>query len=559
MSNTNNEELVSQAFESINAKDYSNAINSLKSVINNDEKNGNAWLGLFLALNSKQKLEDCCVSDYLTCEKYFSNALDYASGDLVNKLTNFKTKILSIEDFLDEKSKFLNAEMQINSFLKYADETIQTNVSSGYKILNDAKKIDKIDYTLLKDYETTTAKAKLLVEGIAESGILEKINKFSDEKEKMLPEIDKCQEKVAKAQSKLQEAMAKENAARNELDAINRDINNAENELSACQNKINSLERSITSVESKIRNAKEASDKNRFRNQKAQLEKDVNYYDREANKASNVISTLNKKVANMEQKLDNAIEATKEAQDKYDTEQNSLNKIYDELEDKKRIVFSGYNVCYDEFHDTVYAALNKMCDNCMKIESSADLFYSLNNHNVFDAEFKSYIYDEHVVKAINFKVRDNDAQKFVDYIDSLGFSLNEFISNMETYKNEDDYVKGNNLLFAEDNIPSIVIKKLEDAKSIFEGIASYKESNTLAKLATYQLGLCLVFTKPDVAINYLNSLGDYKESFNLIKKAETYIKQTEADKKDKLILKAIIAGCCIAIIAIIAIIYNAVK
>ena len=559
MSNTNNEELVSQAFESINAKDYSNAINSLKSVINNDEKNGNAWLGLFLALNSKQKLEDCCVSDYLTCEKYFSNALDYASGDLVNKLTNFKTKILSIEDFLDEKSKFLNAEMQINSFLKYADETIQTNVSSGYKILNDAKKIDKIDYTLLKDYETTTAKAKLLVEGIAESGILEKINKFSDEKEKMLPEIDKCQEKVAKAQSKLQEAMAKENAARNELDAINRDINNAENELSACQNKINSLERSITSVESKIRNAKEASDKNRFRNQKAQLEKDVNYYDREANKASNVISTLNKKVANMEQKLDNAIEATKEAQDKYDTEQNSLNKIYDELEDKKRIVFSGYNVCYDEFHDTVYAALNKMCDNCMKIESSADLFYSLNNHNVFDAEFKSYIYDEHVVKAINFKVRDNDAQKFVDYIDSLDFSLNEFISNMETYKNEDDYVKGNNLLFAEDNIPSIVIKKLEDAKSIFEGIASYKESNTLAKLATYQLGLCLVFTKPDVAINYLNSLGDYKESFNLIKKAETYIKQTEADKKDKLILKAIIAGCCIAIIAIIAIIYNAVK
>ncbi len=559
MSNTNNEELVSQAFESINAKDYSNAINSLKSVINNDEKNGNAWFGLFLALNSKQKLEDCCVSDYLTCEKYFSNALDYASGDLVNRLTNFKTKILSIEDFLDEKSKFLNAEMQINSFLKYADETIQTNVSSGYKILNDAKKIDKIDYTLLKNYETTTAKVKLLVEGIAESGILKKINKFSDEKEKMLPEIDKCQEKVAKAHSKLQEAMAKENAARNELNAINRDISNAENELRACQNKINSLERSITSVENKIRNAKEASDKNRFRNQKAQLEKDVNYYDREANKASNVISTLNKKVANMEQKLDNAIEATKEAQDKYDTEQNSLNKIYDELEDKKRIVFSGYNVCYDEFHDTVYAALNKMCDNCMKIESSADLFYSLNNHNVFDAEFKSYIYDEHVVKAINFKVRDNDAQKFVDYIDSLDFSLNEFINNMETYKNEDDYVKGNNLLFAEDNIPSIVIKKLEDAKSIFEGIASYKESNTLAKLATYQLGLCLVFTKPDVAINYLNSLGNYKESFNLIKKAETYIKQTEADKKDKLILKAIIAGCCIAIIAIIAIIYNAVK
>ena len=560
MYNEKVDSLIAQVSELINTKEFLKAADVCKQIVEQESENGKGWYYYFLALNSKQKISECNISDSMVCDDYLEKAIQFTSGDINTELKDYKEKMESAFQLLKNGDAFINANEKITKYIKYADEDVQEKVRAGYKIVDDAKKINDSDVNVLMNYDTTCAKAKLLIDDIFNSGILNKVSDFIDVKEDTQPLIDKYNERISDAEENYDDHKAIEDDIQQDLDEVIQEIRSYDSDINGYRGNINKLKGSISVQNGKKLFAKEAADKSAIQRTINELQREINSYEREISKANTKISSLNTKASSIQMKLEKAKDATQVVVDKLNDAKQKLQDVYDDLEAKKQIVLDDLNVIFDDCHNISYKVLNYMCENNIKIDEKEDLFNMFNSTESFNSVFSTYIYDNRIVKNIYQYTRNVSSAEYDSYIKSLFNSLDEFTNNLGDYKNQDDYIAAKDLLFVNGTEePSIVVEKLKDAKQRFEALNGYRDSKELITTAIYQIGKCLAFTKPADAIEYLQSVTGYNDADKIIEKCNLYITQANIDKKIKTMLYALIAAGVIVVIIIIAIIANAVR
>ena len=560
MGGANTDELLNQILELIQTKQYLKSAELCKQIVNGNDENGMGWYYYFLSLNSKQNISECNITDSLVCDDYLEKAIKYTTGDINEKLREYSKKMKSAYQLLNNANEFTNASEKIEKYLQYAVDEIQEKVKAGLRIVNDAKKINDSDILSLMNYNTTCAKAKLLIEDIFASGIMSKVDGFINEKESSQPIIDKCNERIDDAEVEFEDRKAIEEEIQKDLNDIYREMNAYQSEINGYESSIGSLKGKITFENGKKLFAKDTATKNAIKRNISEYEREISSYQREISKIITQINRLDGKVSNVQLKLDKAKDNTQTAFEKLNEEKQKLQGIYDDLESKKQIVLGDLNVNFDDCYDIAYNVLNGICDNCIKIGNKEELFNYFNSNESFRTVFTSYIFDSNLIKSIYQYVRNVDSNEYSSAIKSLFDSLYDFVNNVGDYKNQDDYLNAKALLYVNNTEEiSIVIEKLKDAKQRFEALDGYKDSNELISLATYQLGKCLAFSQPEIAIEYLQSNISYKDSNEIINKCNIYIEQAKVDKKRKMIFYTLIGTAIVTIIIIVAIIINFVR
>ncbi|MBP3200995.1 MAG: hypothetical protein J6M39_05060 [Lachnospiraceae bacterium] len=560
MGNANTESLLNQALELIQTKQFKKSLELCEQITNENPDNGDGWYYYFLALNSKQSISECNISDCLVCDDYLEKAIQYTNGDINTELQEYSKKMQSAYQMLNNSNSFLNANEKIDKYLQYADNEIQEKVKIGFRIINDAKKINDTDIIQLSKYNTTCAKVKLLIDDLFDSGIMSKVDGFINEKEATQPSIDKCNERIENAQEAYDDRKIIEDDLQKDLNGIYAEINSYDVDIKGYDNSISSLKGKIAFENGKKLLAKDQVAKNAIKRNISEYEREIKQCQSEINKIITIINRLDGKAATVQTKLESAKENTSIAYTKLNDEKQKLQDIYDDLESKKQIILGDLNVRFDDCYDISYNQINNICDNNIRIGNKEDLFNYFNANKLFNGIYNSYVFDSNLVKGIYQYVRNVNATEYQSQVQGLLNSLDDFLNNIGDYKNQDDYLMAKSLLFVNNTEEeSIVIEKLKDAKQRFEALEGYKDSNELELLSNYQLGKCLAFMNPERAIELLQTNVSYKDSSMIIDKCNIYIEQAKNDKKRKMMFFALVGVAIVVVIVIVTVIMNAIR